>query len=310
MQRRQAGVAARQAAALSAARQQGLAAIRRGRSRCACVGTAADGKPQRSCTLRDRRREADIALGTQPGCPTWLLANDGELGYYRAAYGSDVLQKLLGADGRKQLDLPETVGLLDDLHALVSAGRVPLGDVLAMAPSLATDERRHVQRFVIGSLAGLHEHLVPTALRPNYARAIDKIYSQKAHTLGWTAKPGDDEDTRLLRPQLVGLVADEGEDKALASRGARRSRSSGSPIARRSAPTSSARCCTSPRATAIARSSTSCTPRRSAPAIVTIAALMLGAIGDFRDPAIAKAALQIVSSTSSIRASRCRSCGA
>ncbi|HWE27573.1 MAG TPA: M1 family metallopeptidase, partial [Polyangia bacterium] len=171
-----------------------------------------DGKAQRSCTLVTTR-EADIPLGMQPGCPTWLLANDGEVGYYRAAYGSDVLPKLLGPDGRKLLDLPETVGLLDDLHALVSAGRVPLGDVLAMAPSLATDERRHVQRFVIGVLAGLREHLVPTALHPNYVRVIDKIYGGRAHALGWAAKPSDDEDTRLLRPGLVGLVADEGEDK-------------------------------------------------------------------------------------------------
>ena len=254
-----------------------------------------DGKAQRMCSLVTAR-EASLTLGTQPGCPTWLLANDGELGYYRAAYGADMLQKLLSSDGRKQLDLPETVGLLDDLEALVSAGRVPLGDVLAMAPSLATDERRHVQRFVIGSLAGLHHHLVPTALRPNYARAIDKIYSQKAHALGWTAKAGEDEDTRLLRPGLVGLVAYEGEDKALASEA---------------------------RALALKwLADRKAVSPDVAGQILRVAAvngdralfdklhaeakragdrhdrgLILGAIGDFRDPAIAKAALQIVSSS-------------
>ena len=48
-------------------------------------------------------------------------------------------------------------------------------------------------------------------------RAIDKIYADRAHALGWTAKAGEDEDTRLLRASLVGLVAGEGEDKQLAA---------------------------------------------------------------------------------------------
>ena len=179
--------------------------------------TSADGKPGKSCTLVTQK-EQDVSLGTvATGCPAWLLANDGELGYYRAAYAGDGLQKLLGPDGRKKLDLAETVGLLDDVHALAAAGRIPLGDVLAMAPSLAEDERRQVQQFVIGSLAGLHQHLVPAADKPSYIRAIDKIYGAKAHALGWTPKAGEDEDTRLLRSHLVGLVAVEGEDKALAA---------------------------------------------------------------------------------------------
>ena len=255
----------------------------------------ADGKPQHSCTLVTKR-EADIALGSQPGCPTWLLANDGELGYYRAAYGSDVLQKLLGPDGRTKLDLPETVGLLDDLHALVSAGRVALGDVLAMAPSLATDERRHVQRFVIGSLESLHEHLVPATLRPNYVRAVDKIYSDKAHALGWTAKPGDDEDTRLLRPQLVGLVANEGEDKKLESEAHALAlkwladRKAVSPDVAGTVLRVAARNGDRALFDKLHAEAKRAGDRHDR-------GLMLGAIGDFRDPAIAKAALQIVSST-------------
>ncbi|HEY1587093.1 MAG TPA: M1 family metallopeptidase, partial [Polyangia bacterium] len=175
-----------------------------------------DGKPQHSCTLVTKR-EQDLTLGTQASCPTWLLANDGEVGYYRAAYPADLLQKLLGPEGRKQLDLPETVGLLDDVGALTDAGRLPLGDELALTPSLATDDRRQVQHFVIGALAGLHDRYVSDADRPSYARLINKLYADKAHALGWTPKAGEDEDTRLLRGSLVALVADEGQDKALAA---------------------------------------------------------------------------------------------
>ncbi|MGZ3440767.1 MAG: ERAP1-like C-terminal domain-containing protein, partial [Polyangia bacterium] len=257
-------------------------------------GTGETGFPQRQCTLVTQK-EQDITLGTQPGCPTWLLANDGELGYYRAAYGSDVLQKLLGPDGRKLLDLPETVGLLDDLHALVEAGRVPLADVLGLVPSLAQDERRHVQQFVIGSLDGLHHHLVQPPEHQGYARFINKIYGQKAHALGWTAKPGEDEDTRLLRPALVGLVASEGEDKKLAAEARTLAlkwladRKSVSPdvagevlgVAARNGDRA-----LFDRMHAEAKRATDRHDRQQ----------ILAAMGSFRDPALAKAALALVSS--------------
>lgn len=179
-----------------------------------CVRWIAGGKTERACTMVTQPRQT-MTLGTAAVCPSWVLANDEEVGYYRAAYAPDLLGKLLGADGRQKLDLPETVGLLDDVRALVRAGRVPLGDVLALTPSLAEDPRRLVAESVTGIVAGLHDHLVPPAQKASYVRYVQKLYGDKARALGWIAKPGEDEDTRLLREELVGLVADEGEDAAL-----------------------------------------------------------------------------------------------
>ena len=254
-------------------------------------GTAA---PQRQCTLVTQK-EQDVTLGSQPGCPTWLLANDGELGYYRAAYGTDVLQRLLGADGRKLLDLPETVGLLDDLHALADAGRIQLADVLAQVPSLAEDQRRQVQRFVVGALGGLHNHYVQPSERPNYQRFINKVLSAKAHALGWTAKPSDDEDTRLLRPGIVGLVASEGEDKPLAVEARTLAlkwladRKAVSPDVAGAVLDVAARNGDRALFDKLHAEAKRATDRHDRGQI-------LGAIGAFRDPAIAKSALALVSS--------------
>ncbi len=254
----------------------------------------ADGKPQHTCALVTGR-EQDLTLGAQPGCPTWLLANDGEVGYYRAAYRGDTLQKLLGADGRKLLDLPETVGLLDDLRALVAAGRLPLGDALALTPSLATDDRRLVNRFVIGTVEGLHEHLVAPAERPSYERFIGKLYAQKAHALGWTPKPGEDEDTRLLRPGLVGLVAAEGEDKKLAAEAHTLAlkwladRKAVSPDVAGAVLDVAARNGDRALFDKLHAAAKHATDRHDREQI-------LGAMGAFRDPAIAKSALAIISS--------------
>ncbi len=254
-----------------------------------------DGKAQRSCSLVTQR-EQDLTLGTQASCPTWLLANDGELGYYRASYPADILQKLLGPDGRKKLDLAETVGLLDDVQALADAGRMPLGDILALTPSLVLDERRQVQRFVIGSLAGLHNHFVSDAERPSYARLIDKIYAQKAHALGWTPKAGEDEDTRLLRGGLVALVADEGQDKELAGEARTLAlkwladRKAVSPDVAGAVLGVAARTGNRALFDKLHAEAKRAGDRHDREQI-------LRAIGSFRDPAIAKSALQLVGST-------------
>jgi alanyl aminopeptidase len=188
------------------------------------------------------------------------------------------------------------VGLLDDVEALVAAGRMPLGDVLALAPSLAQDERRQVQQFVVGSLAGLHHHLVPAADRAAYARAINKIYSERAHALGWTAKPGEDEDTRLLRPSVLALVAEEGEDKALA---AEAHKLAGKWLSDRKAVSPDVAFAVL--GTAAHYGDRALFDRMHAEAKKAgdrhDRQMILGALGEFRDPAIAKSALAIVSGT-------------
>ncbi len=60
-------------------------------------------------------------LGGATSCPTWLLANDGELGYYRAAYGADVLQQLL-AQGASGSICPSPSACSTMCSALVAAG--------------------------------------------------------------------------------------------------------------------------------------------------------------------------------------------
>jgi cytosol alanyl aminopeptidase len=178
-----------------------------------CVSwSAAGGKTGRTCTLMTDA-QATIPLPETAGCPTWVDANADALGYYRVAYQGDLLQRLLKA--KKQLGLPALVGTLDDVRALVANGTLPLGDALALLPSLSEDPRREVQTSVIEMAGGIRDHIVPETLRPKYARFIGKLFGERARKLGWQPRPGDDDDTRLLRASVLALVADAGEDKAL-----------------------------------------------------------------------------------------------
>ena len=179
-----------------------------------CIAWSASGKRGRGCGWMSEPK-MEVPLGAKK-CPDWVLPNDGGVGYYRVLYQNDALDRLL-EDGGRKLPLPERVNVVSDAVAMVQAGKIPNPDVLAFLPQLARDPSREIIDQAVSMVAGLRDHLVPDELRPNYARLVQKLFGARARQLGLKPRPKEDEDTRLLRPQLVTLVADEGEDKKLAA---------------------------------------------------------------------------------------------
>jgi alanyl aminopeptidase len=154
--------------------------------------------------------------GTLPlvsgSCPDWVLANEGELGYYRALYRGDLLTRLLASSDR--LTIVERVGLLRDAAALAESGTLPIGQAFDLAMRFANDPSRHVVLSTV-RLASVGKPLVPSDFRPAYARFVSRMLSSKARALGFVPKPGEDDDTHLLRAGLVRFTAVEGEDREL-----------------------------------------------------------------------------------------------
>ncbi len=143
-------------------------------------------------------------------CPSWVLANDGELGYYRVHYQGDMLAKLLAA---KTLTMPERVGLLGDLSALVESGHVPVGKALERVPALAKDQNRHITSAMMELMSFISGESVPNELRPNRARFVRKLLGSRARAIGWASVKGESDDQRLMRPSLLQAVAITGEDR-------------------------------------------------------------------------------------------------
>ena len=162
------------------------------------------------------------ASGTMPapsaggGCPSWVLGNDGEIGYYRAAYRGDLLEKLMSVADAK-LTVGERVGLLRDLDALAMGGAFPLGRAMALAPRFAGDSERQIVQAAMRISSDAGEKVLPEDLRPAYARYVSKTYGARARALGFASKPGDSEETRLLRASLVPFVATDGDEPALSA---------------------------------------------------------------------------------------------
>jgi len=144
-------------------------------------------------------------------CPEWSYANAGAAGYFRTLQSAAEARRVLEA-GR--LTAAERVALAGDLEALVASGDVAAGDALALVPLLARDPDRHVVGASTGLVAEL-EPLVPDALVPRFRRVVRDAYGPKARSLGWSARPGDSEEVRLLRRSVVRITVRLGRDPDL-----------------------------------------------------------------------------------------------
>jgi len=178
-----------------------------------CVRYPAGTGEARQCMLL-QQKSAELQLSKAKSCPGWVEANADADGYYRVLYQGDLLSNLLKDDARV-LSLPEKVSIIGDISALTGNGKIPLAMALTLAPNLAADSERQVVTKTMEITTGLqNKYLVPDNLLPRYQQYLMDLYGGRARSLGWKANPGESDDTRLLRPRILGVVANEAEDPA------------------------------------------------------------------------------------------------
>ncbi len=179
-----------------------------------CVRFSVKGKQERACTLLTGAT-GELPLTGAKACPDWVLPNDQMQGHYRASLtGAADLPSLL-TKARKELSVAERVGVLGDMSALIGSGDLDLSAALTTVPLIAGEDNRHLVNAAMGFAWTLNDVVVPDALRPKAEAFIRHHFAARAKKLGLHVKPEEDEDTRLLRPGLLSLVAREGKEPAL-----------------------------------------------------------------------------------------------
>ena len=177
-----------------------------------CVRYPTAGGPKSECFLLDKPA-AEFKLTKAASCPAYLTANDASTGYYIASYQGELLQKLLNS-GNEFLSASEQLTLLSEVSYLAIAGDIKESKALDAALAFSRNPERQIVSKAQGMVAGVR-NLVPDDLLPNYARFVSKAFGMRAAELGWQAKPGDDQEIRLLRANIVPFVARQGGDAAL-----------------------------------------------------------------------------------------------
>ncbi len=187
---------------------------------CARYGTGAS--EARQCLLLTTA-SAEVPLQGQ-SCPSWVMADSAD-GYYRVALERKLVANLW-AKRAGQLSARDRLAFFSDVQAAVYSGKMPAADALALIPALVAGGDRHLIGSAAAFLAGeggsrartassIGDYLVPGSKRPNFVHYLQRTFGRKARELGWSARPGEGDETRLLRASLVGLVADLGEDASL-----------------------------------------------------------------------------------------------
>jgi alanyl aminopeptidase len=165
------------------------------------------------CTLLTEEKGT---LALSGACPERVVANAASAGYYRVLYKGSMLAKVL-ADSGRHLSTAERIGVLTDVAALARTGDLSMATALALVPAFANDPERQVVEATVRIAASPRDVFVTDELRPNYRRFIGDTFGARARALGFKSKPGEDDETKLLRSAVVGLVAEDADDPALAA---------------------------------------------------------------------------------------------
>ncbi|HVK52697.1 MAG TPA: M1 family metallopeptidase, partial [Pseudoxanthomonas sp.] len=175
-----------------------------------------DGQDVREeCSLVSQAK-ATVPLTQAKSCPAWVMPNAHGNGYYRYALGGDAGAKLSAAFAK--LDEREQRVYADSLEAAFTAGNIDAATYLASVPQLAAAEVRQTAAAPMGQLVWMKEHLAKDeAEQQAVAAYARKVYGPRLQAIGIDAKPGDSDDTRLLRRALIGFMYHTGESPELSS---------------------------------------------------------------------------------------------
>jgi aminopeptidase N/puromycin-sensitive aminopeptidase len=154
------------------------------------------------------RKEQTVTL---PGCSTWVLANAGATGYYRAGYQPDAVRALAG-DAESKLSPAERIALQSDIWASVRVGREPVGDYLAFAQGLGGDRNRAVLEDVLGRLNFVGQYLVTDRDRESYRAWLRQYLTPILKDVGWEPKPGESDEQRTLRARVFNSLGYDARD--------------------------------------------------------------------------------------------------
>jgi len=175
------------------------------------VCVRAEGRDARACTLLTTATgELELPGST---CPSWVLLNEGGTGYYRSGYTSEQISRL-GALRPGTLTLQERLLFLADVKAGVDRGDLLAGKTFGLVPATAADsDRLIIQR---GSLLALYPaERLPEDVRPLYRAWLRELYGARARAMGWKPRPGESDDEKELRSLLLFRAAIQGEDPVL-----------------------------------------------------------------------------------------------
>ncbi|MGH7724502.1 MAG: M1 family metallopeptidase [Candidatus Eiseniibacteriota bacterium] len=144
----------------------------------------------------------------------WVHPNDGAFGYYRWNTSPTMLSALARA-AAGSLDARERSDFVYNASALMDAGVLHADTFLELLATFAKDEEPLVVSATLDGMAKIRDPLVSDALEEPFARYLRGSFGPTLERFGRLPREGEKEAVGLVRPRLIGWLADEGQDPAL-----------------------------------------------------------------------------------------------
>ncbi len=157
--------------------------------------------------LKDESQVLDV-----PGLAAadWIYPNAGEAGYYRWSLPPELNARL--ARHAADLTTLERLGLLDDAAALLNAGQLAGGDYLAYAAAFAGDDEPEIAGKVSAMLSGVRETFVRSGQLDRFNALRTALLRPALTRIGVHPKPGEPDHVAPLRSNLLGALGTTNAD--------------------------------------------------------------------------------------------------
>ncbi len=182
-----------------------------------CVSWGDEAGTHHKCTLLTQPADS-LDLNAREGCPAWFFADLHAAGYYAVSYDPQTAANLTKR-GLSHLAPDEAAAALRNVQLMFSSG---LGDPQQELETITESSRSAdpgLTRQAAATIEGLDD-FVPPALDANYQRLVRSLYGARAREVGWKPAPGEPQEVRLLRMEIVPLAATYGGDPELSSQAA------------------------------------------------------------------------------------------
>jgi aminopeptidase N len=145
------------------------------------------------------------------------MANRDAKGYYRVFYDDPKNLMSVAAAAEKDLTVPERIAFVEDLWAMVRAGKEPVGIFLNVARDLRPERNRLVVEIVAEHMNTIGRSLVPEQNQKEYRQLVRQQFAPLAKEVGWDAGANDNDEQKALRASLLEILGSAGDPDAVAA---------------------------------------------------------------------------------------------
>ncbi|KAK5967675.1 Puromycin-sensitive aminopeptidase [Trichostrongylus colubriformis] len=179
-----------------------------------CVGSKPN-EVKGKFLLVDREQEVevpDVAEGE------WVKLNAGATGFYRVDHSEEMLKAMIPDISNRKMQLLDRFSVVNDLFALVQAGRTRASSFLSVLAAMHNEEEYIVWQSLAGGIDDISNalHYAPN---PESSKQFDsfviKTMGHLGEKLGWDCHEGEDSQRGILRAVVHGRLMRAGHEPTI-----------------------------------------------------------------------------------------------